>query len=467
MSPSLLSPLRHPVYRRLLVAQVVALFGTGLATVALGLLAYELAGADAGLVLGTALAIKMVAYVTIAPIAGAVAPLLPRRAVLVAADLVRLAAALALPFVDQVWQIYGLIFVLQAASAVFTPVFQATIPDVLEDEETYTRALSLSRLAYDVEALLSPALAALLLLVIGFPWLFDGTALGFALSALLVLSTRLPGAMAKSGDDGVGARFVRGFRIFRRTPRLKALAALNLAVAAAGAMVIVNTVVLVRASMGGGDVAVAVALAAAGAGSMIAALALPRLLKRWSDRPVMLAGALALAVGMAAGTVLFLGAPPPFAALLILWCVLGAANAAVLTPVGRLLRRSAGAEDRPAAFAAQFALSHACWLVTYPLAGWLGATMGLDLSFAVLGGLAVFATLAAARLWPTGERDALWHEHGALDHRHLHVHDEHHRHDHEGWEGPEPHSHPHGHRPVRHRHVYVIDRHHSVWPTTG
>ncbi|WP_448630867.1 hypothetical protein [Cellulomonas soli] len=59
--------LSHPVYRRLFVAQVVALAGTGLATVALGLLAYDLAGPRAGAVLGTALAIKMVAYVVVAP----------------------------------------------------------------------------------------------------------------------------------------------------------------------------------------------------------------------------------------------------------------------------------------------------------------------------------------------------------------------------------------------------------------
>ncbi|WP_228300398.1 hypothetical protein [Klebsiella quasipneumoniae] len=41
-----------------------------------------------------------------------------------------------------------------------------------------------------------------------------------------------------------------------------------------------------------------------------------------------------------------------------------------------LLRRSSAAEDRPALFAAQFALSHSCWLVTYPLAGWVGYSMG-------------------------------------------------------------------------------------------
>ena len=35
-------------YRHLFFAQVIALVGTGLATVALGLLAYDLAGANAG-----------------------------------------------------------------------------------------------------------------------------------------------------------------------------------------------------------------------------------------------------------------------------------------------------------------------------------------------------------------------------------------------------------------------------------
>ncbi len=65
------SPLRSRTYRHLFAAQVIALLGTGLATVALGLVAYQLAGAQAGAVLGTALAIKMVDYVGVAPVAGA------------------------------------------------------------------------------------------------------------------------------------------------------------------------------------------------------------------------------------------------------------------------------------------------------------------------------------------------------------------------------------------------------------
>ena len=80
----MLDVLRNRTYRHLFGAQVIALIGTGLATVALGLLAYDLAGANAGSVLGTALAIKMVAYVGIAPVVGAFANRLPRRAFLVA-----------------------------------------------------------------------------------------------------------------------------------------------------------------------------------------------------------------------------------------------------------------------------------------------------------------------------------------------------------------------------------------------
>lgn len=52
-------------------------------TVALGLLAFKIASDQAGAVLGTALAIKMLAYVGGAPVVGGFANYLPRRAVLV------------------------------------------------------------------------------------------------------------------------------------------------------------------------------------------------------------------------------------------------------------------------------------------------------------------------------------------------------------------------------------------------
>ena len=209
----MLSILSNRTYRHLFAAQVIALVGTGLLTVALGLLAYDLAGADAGVVLGTALAIKMIAYVGIAPVAQAFAERLPRRRLLVALDLVRAGVALLLPFVSEIWQIYLLIFVLQAASAGFTPTFQATIPDVLPDERDYTRALSLSRLAYDLESLISPMLAAALLTVISFQNLFAGTVVGFLASAALVVSVSLP-SPKPALPRGIWDRTTRGLRVY-------------------------------------------------------------------------------------------------------------------------------------------------------------------------------------------------------------------------------------------------------------
>lgn len=455
----MLAPLGHRTYRHLFAAQVVALVGTGLTTVALGLLAYDLAGGRAGAVLGTALALKMVAYVTIAPLVGAIAHRLPRRAFLVGLDLGRAGVVVLLPFVTEVWQVYALILALNGASAAFTPTFQATIPDSLEDEKTYTEALSLSRLAYDLENLLSPALAGLALAAIAFDGLFVATAAGFLVSAGLVLSVRLPAAREPERAPGVLANLTAGLRIYLNTPRLRGLLALALAVSAAGAMVIVNTVVYVRDRLGGGEAEVAWMLAASGAGSMIVALSLPRLLERVPERAAMLAGGGTLAIGTAAGLL-----APGLAGLAALWLVLGAGMALVQTPAGRLLRRSAHAGDRPAVFSAQFALSHACWLVTYPLAGWLGAEVGLAAAFAVLAALALLGTAAAATLWPPGDPIEIEHIHPGGAHEHLHVHDAHHQHAHEGWEGPEPHRHPHRHRPMRHRHPVVIDLHHPVWP---
>ncbi len=459
VSASMHSPLSDPVYRRLFAAQVIALAGTGLATVALALLAYELGGADAGAVLGTALALKMIAYVGISPVVGGFAHRLPRKALLVALNVARAAFVLCLPFVDAVWQVYVLIFLLNACAAGFTPTFQATIPDVLTDEARFTRALSLSRLAHDLENLLSPVLAAVLLTMVRFDALFAVNGVAFIISALVVLSVGLPEPSPSDRPAGVQFNLTFGVRSYLATPRLRGLLLLSLAVAAAGAMVIVNTVVYVRGELGGSVTDTAIAFAAAGAGSMIAALSLPRVLDKLAARPVMLAGGALMALGLGLGLT-----NPGFVGLLAVWFVLGVGSSLVQTPTGRLLRASCQPADRSAFFSAQFALSHGCWLVAYPVAGWLGAAAGLTIAFAVLAAVAAAATIASALLWPRPEEAVITHVHAAMDHDHLHVHDEHHQHDHEGCEGAEPHSHPHRHVPTKHKHAFVIDFHHPGWP---
>ncbi len=402
-----LTTLKNRTYRNLYLAQIVALLGTGLATVALGLLAYDIAGDGAGQVLGTALAIKMVAYVVIAPLASAVVARLPRQPVLIGADALRMAVALCLPFVGEVWQIYVLIFVLQASSATFTPTFQSVIPDVLPDEAEYTSALSLSRLASDLESVVSPMLAAMLLLIIDSSTLFFGTAIGFAGSILLVVSVFIPQSISANPEQdhaGFGQRLGRGMGLFIRRPALRPIIALNLVPACAGAFVIVQTVVVVQSTFGLPENMVAWVLGVNGLGSMITAFALPRVLGVLPERTIMLGGAAILVCATALIPVALSAnhLTGGISVVMIVWLVIGVGWSAVETPVGRIIRRNVEHRDLPAVFAAQFSLQHACWLITYPLVGWLGSAT-LDGAAWVLAGIAAAATLTATVLWSSNK----------------------------------------------------------------
>ncbi|MGW2232046.1 MFS transporter [Streptomyces formicae] len=386
-------------YRFLFGAQVIALFGTGLTTVALGLLAYDLAGPDAGMVLGTALTIKMVMYVVIAPLAAAYVDRLPRRTFLVLLDVVRGAVVLALPLVTEVWHIYVLIGLLQSASAAFTPTFQAVIPDIVTDESAYTRALSASQVASTMESLLSPVLAAVALAFMSFDRLFLGTSAGFLLSAVLVLAARVPDARP-STHTKAWAKATAGIRAFLGTPRLRGIMALNLVVAAAGSIVVVNTVNYVRDELGGSQSNVAWMLAASGTGTLLAALALPRVLDRIAARTVMLTGAGVLVGATTAAVTLVATGLATWTGTAVIWSVIGIGMALIITPTGKVLRASVTRSAIPEAFAAQFSLSHLAWLVTYPVAGWLGTNAGFVLTWSVLATLAAAGAITAHLLWP-------------------------------------------------------------------
>lgn len=430
--------LKNHTYRNLFLAQVIALMGTGLITIALALLAYDLAKEQAAQVLGIALAIKMIAYITVAPIASAFAERLPRKTVLITLDLIRAATALCLPFVTDIWQIYILIFILQSASAGFTPTFQAMIPDVLPEEKDYTKALSLSRLAYDLENIISPILAGLLLTIISYNNLFLGTVVGFVGSACFVMRTQLP-PVKMPPFKGIFNRVTQGAKIYLHTPRLKALLALNLAIASASAMVIVNTVIIVQSDFKLSEYATTWAFGAFGCGSMLAAFMLPKMLEKIADKKVMITGATVLSLCLSAGYLV-----QNYACLVALWFLMGIGYSIAQTPTGRLIRKSAQPEDRAALFAAQFTFSHACWLLTYPLTGWLSSNIGTSLTFIAMACISVAAVITAYLLWPKNDSAAVTHTHENLsgDHEHLQLKDE----------------------LGQHSHDYIIDEHHQRWP---
>jgi len=99
-------------------------------------------------------------------------------------------------------------------------------------------------------------------------------------------------------------------------------------------------------------------------------------------------------------------------------------------------------------FAAQFALSHACWLVTYLLAGWLGAGTGMTVTFLVLGGMTALGAILAPMFWPSHDPEIVEHLHQDLPSDHPHVRDA-----------------IRTRSGLKHAHAFVIDDVHREWPS--
>ncbi|HET8654629.1 MAG TPA: MFS transporter [Longimicrobiaceae bacterium] len=402
-------------FTQLFSAQVISLVGSGVTSVALAAFAYQLTGRDATAVVGIALMLRILAFLLFSQPAGVLADRVNRKWVLVASDLIRVGLLGLFPFLRAVWQIYALIFAINAVTAFFTPTFEASIPEVV-GERLYTRALSLSRVATDLEAALGPLLAGVLIAWVGVRWAFWFDGLTYLASAALVLLSRVPraeGSTAFRWSDLV-REVTHGTRVLLREPALRRALVLHMAEASAGAVAIVTTIVYVRDVLGRGDVAFAVAMAALGAGSSAAALLLAKgaeeaqaatgraLLRhlryhRWAERSLVAGGGV-LALALLPGVL-----RPGFAILLALWALNGAGQAMIAVPSVGLLAEHTEPGEWGRAYAAHFAWTHLFWLATYPAAGFLARAAGTPLTFTVAGGLCVVLT-GLASLMGTAHR---------------------------------------------------------------
>src|SRR5215204_5969274 len=134
---------RNRNFRLLFGAQIISLLGSGVTTVGLALFAYKLTGgASATVVIGNALTLRILAFLLFSQPAGVIADRVSRKKILIAADVIRFGMLALFPFITEVWQVYALIFTINAVTAFFTPTYEARSEEVV-GEEQYVKALSL------------------------------------------------------------------------------------------------------------------------------------------------------------------------------------------------------------------------------------------------------------------------------------------------------------------------------------
>lgn len=454
------NPLYNVTFAKLFTAQIVALVGTGLSTIGLSLLAYDMSGSNAGAVLGIALACKMIAYIFFSPIIGGLVHRFARKKFMIIMDIFRALIVLLMPFVSEIWHIYILIFLLNLFSAGFKPVFQAVIPDILEDEKQYGKALSYSRLAYDLEVLLSPTLAGIALLYFSFSSLFILNSFAFVVSAMIIVITLIPKTMTVERTGNLWNEITFGVVSYLKTPRLRSLLILYVGIASASSMIIVNTVIYVKDYLGGLDSTVAIFFALSGAGSMIAALIYPSLSIKLENKTIIQGGVSITAMSLAIMSLELSMIPS-----LICWFFTGLGLSLSQIPAGIIVNMSSNPKDRTPYFSAQFALSHICWFFGYLAAGQLALIFGFSFTSAFLASIITICLIYSILFWPKEESTTLKHEHKELIHAHTHLHeDEHHKHHHEFKNDDKEHEHEHKHLLVTHSHPFNIDIHHQNWP---
>ena len=394
----MLSVLSEKSFRNLFFAQNFSLLGSGLATIAISLLAFDLTGRNAALILSGLFTIKMFIYVIFSPFAGAIADKFDTKKYLIIQDVIRAIAACGLIFVSEIWHLYIIIVLIYLSTAAFTPIYQSAIPKIFKDETDYTKALSLFRIAQDTENILSYALATLLLLFLNYNLLFVGTFIGYFVSALLISGIIFPFLSKTSGkkENNFNINLTLGIKRYLSTSELKGLMFLNLAVSAGGSMILVNTIILVRSSLELSEIAFSITMLIFGAGCIFAAIIIPYLSKEMTASRIMLAGSNLLSlvfVTLAFWLILF---DFIWFVLLAAWFISGFGYTLLLTPMGRVIRKVSSVDEFSQVYSAQFSLSHLCWLFMYPLSGYLMTISGGSFTLLTLALLMVCSTIIAA-----------------------------------------------------------------------
>ncbi len=200
--PESLDVLRTREFRLLFSGQAVSVLGDRMAVVALAFAVLEIGGSasDVGLVLAAG-AFPLVATVLAG---GVVADRVSRRAVMVAADLVRVAsqgtmAVLLIAGVAEVWMLALVAGVTGAATGFFSPASTGLLPEVVLAEQLQP-ANGLRASASSTGEILGPVLGGVLVAAAGAGWAIAIDAVTFAVSAacLAMLRVPTPGAVQRS-----------------------------------------------------------------------------------------------------------------------------------------------------------------------------------------------------------------------------------------------------------------------------
>jgi MFS family permease len=375
-------------FRRLFLATFTSSIGTWLAFVALVVDVYDRTG-DANWVSALLIA-DFLPIVLVGILLGPLIDRLPRRNILVAADVLRAGVFCVLPFATSAAQIVGLALIIGVATSLFRPAVFAGLPNLVADDDLgHANGIlqSAENFAWAVGALAGGALVAASGSDAAY-WLNAGT---FVVSALFILGIRQSlEEQERSPSAGHRRDLVEGLRMVTRSRGLLTILVAWSIVTLGQAIGNVSEIVLAKDEFNAGDFGYGVLVATAAVGLTIGSLAGGDVIRRFGIRVPYVAGVVLLAVGFAAAAV----SPNVWVAAVFV-VVSGLGNGAVVVCNAVLVQRSAPDRLRGRAFTVVMSIGYAFFglgmIVAGPLTNGFGARTAWGISAALCAVAACFA----------------------------------------------------------------------------
>lgn len=387
--------------RRFFAAHAQSCLGSGLAAVALSLLAYD--RFQNAWAIAAVLVPDLLPAIVLGPLLGALVDRIGWRVCAVVADVLRCVAFLVILLADSLPLMIVGALIAGIGNALFGPSALSGLPRLLRGERGRAAGLGLYSAIDDLGLTAGPALASVALAVVSPAALLGFNALTFAVSAALLVGVRVDGGgdVAARGGATLLADARAGVRELAGRPEIRTLLLASTGVVLCIGVTNVGEVFLAREVLGVGGSGLALMVAAGGLGTVLGSLCTRFTSGRaWLWRR-------AYAIGLAAMAVdLFVCALAGSIWLIVPALALGGfGNGLALVHDRMLLSRSAPETLHGRLFGLQKTCVSFAFAVSFLCSGALISGVGVQGAFLVMAaGLALVMVTALPRLraaWPT------------------------------------------------------------------
>ncbi|HEX8201582.1 MAG TPA: MFS transporter [Isosphaeraceae bacterium] len=273
--PPALRAFAHRDFRLFFAGQLVSLIGTWMQSVAESWLVYRLTG--------SAVLLGMVGFAAqfptclLAPAGGNLADTRSRHRIILATQLASMLLALALAGLSlsglvRIWHLFALAALLGVVNAFDLPARQAFLAELVGRADLMN-AIALNSAMFNGARVVGPAVAGILVAVVGEGWCFLLNGLSYVAVLACLLAMRPRPAAGRPGGSALG-RLVEGFGFVARTAPIRALLLLLGLASLAGMPYAVLMPIFAKQVLHGDARSLGLLMGASGCGALLGALAL-------------------------------------------------------------------------------------------------------------------------------------------------------------------------------------------------